>query len=163
MQTTEKNRSAAGSSSWEVNASIQAVLAFLEGEITTIKKQITEHIDQHPDLKQQRNLLTSIPGIAGTSAAAILAELGEVSQFTHSRQVAAFAGLVPMIRQSGSSVRVRPALSKRGSPRLRHALYFPAMTALRFNPLIKALREHLLGKGKPKMLILGAGYPCRHG
>ena len=86
-----------------------------------------------------------------------------MAQFTHSRQVAAFAGLVPTIRQSGSSVRGRATLSKRGSPRLRHSLYFPAMTALRYNPLIKSLRERLLAKGKSKMLILGAGYPCRHG
>jgi transposase len=63
---------------------------------------------------------------------------------------------VPKIRQSGSSVRGRATLSKRGSPRLRHCLYFPAMTALRFNPLIRALRGRLLLKGKSKMLILGA-------
>ena len=79
-----------------------------------------------------------------------------MSQFAAARQVAAFAGLVPKIRQSGSSVRGRATLSKRGSPRLRHCLYFPAMTALRFNPLIRALRERLLEKGKSKMLILGA-------
>ena len=156
MQSVEKNRLAAGPSSREVNLSIQAVLAFLKQEIATIKEHIRQHIDHHPDLKGKRDLLTSIPGVADTSAAAILAEIGEVAQFTHSRQVAAFAGLVPKIRRSGSSVRGRATLSKRGSPRLRHALYFPAMTALRYNPLIKNLRERLLLKGKAKMLILGA-------
>ena len=100
--------------------------------------------------------MTSIPGIAETSAAAILAELGDVAQFTRARQVAAFAGLVPKIRHSGSSVRGRATLSKRGSPRLRHALYFPAMTALRFNPLVRALRDRLRERGKAKMSILGA-------
>lgn len=156
MQTTEKNRLAAGPSSQEAQASIQAVLAFLGKEIQAIKGQIHEHINRHPDLKNKRDLLRSIPGIADTSAAAILAELGEAHQFPTSRQVAAFAGLVPKIRQSGSSVRGRATLSKRGSSRLRHALYFPAMTALRFNPLLRALRERLLLKGKSKMLILGA-------
>jgi transposase len=156
MQTTEKNRLAAGPSSQEVNTSIETVLAFLGQQIAAIKGQIEAHINSHPDLMGKRDLLTSIPGVADTSAAAILAEIGEVSQFTHSRQVAAFAGLVPKIRQSGSSVRGRATLSKRGSPRLRHALYFPAMTALRFNPVIRALRERLLLKGKSKMLILGA-------
>ena len=163
MQTTEKNRLAAGSASQEVTDSIRAVLAFLEQEVAAIKSQIKEHIDNHPDLKNQRDLLTSIPGIADTSAVAILAEIGEISQFTHSRQVSAFAGLVPKIRQSGSSVRGRATLSKRGSSRLRHSLYFPAMTALRYNPVIRALRERLLSKGKSRMLILGAGYPCLHG
>lgn len=156
MQTTEKNRLAAGPASGEVSTSLETVLAFLEAEIAAIQGQIYEHIDSHPDLKGKRDLLTSIPGIAHTSAAALLAELGDVAQFTASRQVAAFAGLAPKIRQSGSSVRGRSVLSKRGSPRLRHSLYFPAMTALRFNPLVKALGERLKAKGKAKMLILGA-------
>lgn len=156
MQTMEKNRRAAGPTSQEVNTSIETVLAFLDKEIQALKQQIKAHINRHPDLKSKRDLLTSIPGIAQTSAAAILAELGDVAQFSQSRHVAAFAGLVPKIRQSGSSVRGRATLSKRGSSRLRHALYFPAMTALRFNPLIRALRERLLKEGKAKMLILGA-------
>lgn len=156
MQTTEKNRLAAGTATHEVTTSIETVLTFLEQEIATIKGQINEHVDNHPDLKGKRDLLTSIPGIADTSAVAILAELGEVTQFAASRQVAAFAGLAPKIRQSGSSVRGRAVLSKRGSSRLRHSLYFPAMTALRFNPLVKALGERLKQKGKAKMLILGA-------
>lgn len=134
MQTTEKNRLSAGSSSQQVNLSIQAVLAYLAKEIQAIKDQIHAHIDNHPNLRSQRDLLLSIPGIADTSAAAVLAELGDVTLFTHSRQVAAFAGLVPKIRQSGSSLRGRAILSKRGSPRLRHALYFPAITRASTGP-----------------------------
>jgi len=156
MRQTETNRLAAGPIAAEVTASIQTVLAFLDKEIAAIKQQIREHINSHPDLKHRRDLLTSIPGIADTSAAAILAELGDVTQFTRARQVAAFAGLVPKIRHSGSSVRGRATLSKRGSSRLRRALYFPAMTALRFNPLIRALRDRLKERGKAKMAILGA-------
>lgn len=53
-------------------------------------------------------------------------------------------------------MRGKPRLSKVGSPRLRKCLYFPAMTALRWNPLIKALGLRLSAQGKPKMLILGA-------
>ena len=153
---SEKNRRAAGPLAAEVTASIETVLSFLEGQIKAIKAQIQQHIDKHPGLKQQHDLLTSIPGIAAVSAAALLAELGDVSQFRGARQVAAFAGLVPKIGHSGTSVHARSVLSKRGSPRLRHALYFPAMTALRFNPLIRALRQRLLEKGKAKMAVLGA-------
>ena len=156
MQTTEKNRLAAGPASEAVRASVEAVLAFLDKEASRIKQRIDGHIDGHPDLRQRRGLLTSIPGAADTTAAAILAELGEVAQFTEARQVAAFAGLAPRVRQSGTSVRGRPCLCKRGSPRLRHALDFPAVTALRFNPLVKALGERLKAKGKAKMLIVGA-------
>jgi transposase len=156
MQTTEKNRLVAGPLSHEVHTSIQAVLAFLKAEIAAIQRQIKEHMDNHPDLKNQRDLLTSIPGIAHTSAAALLAELGDVTQLGASRHVAAFAGRAPRIRQSGSSARGCAVLSKRGSSRLRHSLYFPAMAALRFNPLVKALGARLRAKGKAKMLVLGA-------
>ena len=156
MRQSEKNRLDAAPLASEVRTSIETVLAFLEKEIAAIKAQIQEHIENHPDLRGKRDLLVSIPGIAQTSAAAILAELGDITPFTGARQVAAFAGLVPKIRHSGSSVRGRATLSKRGSWRLRHALYFPAMTALRFNPLIRALRERLEERGKAKMAILGA-------
>jgi len=112
--------------------------------------------DRHPDLKEKANLLESIPGIGETTAALLLAEVGDITHFDNARQVAAFAGLVPRIRESGSSVRSRARLSKVGSSRLRKSLYFPAITALRFNPLIKALGLRLSSQGKPKMLIIGA-------
>ncbi len=70
--------------------------------------------------------------------------------------MAAFAGLVPAIRESGRSVRSRSSLCKIGSSRLRRALYFPAMAAVRFNPLLRALKERLSAKGKCQKLILGA-------
>ncbi len=139
-----------------VRASIEAVLSVLDQQITQTQQAIKDHMDQNPTLKGQRDLLVSIPGIADTTAAAILSELLDVSQFTEARQVAAFAGLVPRLRQSGSSVRGRSSLSKVGSPRLRKSLYFPAMAALRFNPAIRAMGERLRAAGKCKMVILGA-------
>ena len=79
-----------------------------------------------------------------------------MTQFAGARQVAAFAGLVPRIRQSGTSVRGRACLSKAGSWRLRKALFYPAMVALRFNPILMALQARLLAAGKNKKLIVGA-------
>lgn len=139
-----------------VRASVEAVLSVLDQQIETTRRAIKDHIDGSPTLKGQRDLLTSIPGVAATTAAALLAEIGDVSQFAGARQVAAFAGLVPRLRQSGSSVRGRSALSKVGSRRLRHALYFPAMVALRFNPFVKALGQRLSAGGKSKMVMIGA-------
>jgi transposase len=156
MRQMEDNRLQAGASTAAVLSSLHEHLQHLDTQIKQTKQQIADHIDQHPTLKRQKDLLVSIPGIAGATAAALLAELLDVSQFDRAAQVAAFAGLVPRIRQSGSSVRSRPCLSKAGSPRLRRALYFPAMVALRFNAPIKALGERLAARGKSKMLILGA-------
>ena len=156
MCQMEKNRLQAGGLTQAVTESIQGHLSFLESAIKQTRKQISDHIDQNPSLKEQKELLVSIPGIADTTAAVLLAEIGDVSQFDNAGKVAAFAGLVPRIRQSGTSVRSHCHLSKAGTSRLRRALYFPAMVALRFNPLIQALGKRLTDKGKSKMLIIGA-------
>ena len=63
---------------------------------------------------------------------------------------------MPRHRESGSSLRSRPRLSKLGTPRLRKALYFPAITAVRHNPLIKELGARLRARGKCEMVIIGA-------
>ena len=156
MRLMEENRLQSGVTSEEVRASLEEHIAYLQAQINKTHRQIKEHIDQHPELKGQAQLLESIPGIGQATAALLLAELGDIRQFNSARQVAAFAGLVPRIRESGSSVRSRSRLSKVGSSRLRKSLYFPAMTALRFNPLIKALGLRLSAQGKSKMLIIGA-------
>ena len=139
-----------------VRGSIDAVLAVLDEQIARTQSAIRDQIDQNPTLRTQSELLASIPGIGTATAAAILAELGDARQFASARQVAAFAGLDPRVRQSGTSVRGRACLSKAGSPRLRKALYFPALAALRFNPAVAALRARLVSAGKPGKLIVGA-------
>jgi hypothetical protein len=69
--------------------------------------------------------------------------------------VAAFAGLVPRIRDSGTLMRGRARLSELGTSRLRKTLYFPAITALRFNPLITAFVSDCLFRVK---VNVGCGY-----
>jgi transposase len=156
MQQMEENRLESGVSCEVVRASLLDHIAYLQTQIDGARRQVQDHIAAHPDLKEQARLLESIPGIGAVTAAVLLSEIGDFSHFQSARQVAAFAGLVPRLRESGSSVRGKPRLSKAGSPRLRKCLYFPAMTALRWNPLIKALGLRLSVQGKPKMLILGA-------
>jgi transposase len=156
MRHIEENRLQSGVSCAVVRASLEEHILYLEAQIEKTRRQIKEHVDQHPTLQEQRDLLVTIPGIAHTTAVVLLAELGNIQQFACARQVAAFAGLVPRLRQSGTSVRGRSRLSKAGSPRLRKALYFPALVALRFNPLISALGERLRQRSKSKMLIVGA-------
>lgn len=155
MRQMENNRLKAGLAA-SVQVSLQEHLAYLDAEILKTEQRIRDHIDQTPRLKEQRDLLVSIPGVADTTAAAILAELLDVSQFAGARQVAAFAGLVPRLHQSGASVRGRACLSKVGSWRLRKALFYPAMVALRFNPVLVALHRRLTAAGKAKKLIVGA-------
>jgi transposase len=101
-------------------------------------------------------LLDSIPGIAATTAARLLAEITDLKQYRSERQEAAYAGLVPRGRQSGSSVRGRTRLSKIGNARLRRALYFPAITALRCSPFFQAWAAGLRARGKSKMSVICA-------
>ena len=128
----------------------------LQALVRRLEALIRRHIDTHPDLRRQHDLLDSIPGIGETTAALLLAEIVDVTQYRSARQVAAYAGLVPRERRSGSSVRGRTRLSKVGNSRLRKALYFPAITALRCSPFFKAWAAGLRARGKCKMSVIGA-------
>ncbi|WP_267102433.1 transposase, partial [Xanthomonas sacchari] len=85
----------------QVKDSIQVHLADLQHHIAQIEQAIDDHIDQDPTLRGQRELLVSIQGIADTSAALMLAELGDVRRFADASAVTAFAGLNPCLQESG--------------------------------------------------------------
>lgn len=125
-------------------------------QIKRTEALIRNHVKSHPGLQRRSELRDSIPVIAETTAALLLAEITDSKQSRRARQVAADAGLVPRERQSGSSVRGRTRLSKIGNARLRRALYFPAITALRCSPFFQAWAKGLQERGKSKMRISGA-------
>jgi transposase len=154
MRTQESNRLAGGPGSPVVETSIRTVIDTLDAEIVSVQHQIRDHFTQHPGLRAQRDLLTSIPGIGEATAAVLLAELF-AKRYTSARQAAAFAGLAPRVSESGT-LRSRGRLTKIGPGRLRKALYFPALTALRFNPTLRQMHTRLQAAGKPKMVIVGA-------
>ena len=156
MRVAEENRLSAGVNVAAVRASVEEMIAHLKDQIARTEKLIRKHIDKHPGLKQQSELLDSIPGIAATTAALLLAEVPDIKRYRSARQLAAFAGLVPRERQSGSSVRGRVRLSKIGNARLRKALYFPAITALRCSPFFQQWAAGLRERGKSKMSVIGA-------
>jgi transposase len=118
----EENRLSSGLTVDAVRQSVEEHLAYLGEQIKRTEELIRNHINNHPTLKRQSQLLDSIPGIAETTAA-LLAEITDINQYRSARQVAAYAGLVPRERQSGTSLRGRTRLSKIGNARLRRALY----------------------------------------
>lgn len=154
MRVQEKNR-LEGNLSDLVVANLKKHIRFLEKQIAELEKKISDHIDRHPGLRQQCDLLSSIPGVGETTSANLLSELS-FDQFTSARQAAAFAGLTPSDRQSGTSVKGRPRLSKIGSNRLRKTLYMPAMTAMRYNPQLSQFAARLAHKGKAGKVIVAA-------
>lgn len=156
MRQQEVNRLEAGVTSQTVQQVLVEHIAFLDQHIAALEQQVHDHIDRHPSLKHQRDLLDSIPGIGTLTAALLLAEIADFRRFDHAGQVVAFAGLNPRHRTSGSSVHGQTRLSKVGSPTVRRILYFPAISARRHNPLIAPWCDHLAARGKTKMQIIGA-------
>jgi transposase len=139
-----------------VKESLSEHLSYLDREAAKTEALIRSHIDAHPGLRAQRDLLLSIPGVGETTAAKLLAEIMDVKLYASARQLAAFAGLAPRLHESGSSVRRKARLSKAGAPRLRKALYFPAISAIKYNPYVKDLSERLRARGKCPMQVIGA-------
>lgn len=155
LRTQEMNRLEVCATE-EVGRSIQEVISHLERQIQQIERQIRKDVDDDPTLREQRDLLESIPGIGPGTAAMFLAHYGGQLRFDTSRQAVAFAGLDTRKHESGSSVRGKPRMSKTGHSSIRRALYMPAMTAMSRTAWGKAFRDRLLAAGKPKKLILGA-------
>jgi len=156
MRTEERNRLQSGVTAPVVVAAIEQHITFLDTQIADLERQIAGHLDQHPDLKQQRDLLVSIPGIGDTTAAKLIAEIKYIDRFEDATQLAAYAGLCPSRRNSGTSVRHKPKLSKIGNAVLRKALYFPAMSAKSHNPIVRDFCQRLTDHNKPKMVVIAA-------
>jgi transposase len=156
MRVAEENRLSSGITVEAVRRSVEEHLTYLVEQIERCQELIRQHIDSDPTLKRQSELLDSIPGIGETTASVLLSEITNIKGYSSARQVAAYAGLVPRERQSGSSLRGRARLSKAGNARLRKALYFPAVTALRCSPFFQAWAEGLQERGKCKMTVICA-------
>lgn len=138
-----------------VVTSLGSLIVFLDAQIDELKKKISDHIDNHPDLKADYQLLDSIIGFGEKTIAVILSELPDVSNFNSTKSVGAYAGLSPKRMESGK-MKGTTRLCKFGNARLRKALYFPAIVAIRFNPLIREFYTRLRRNGKCKMSAIGA-------
>lgn len=135
-------------------SSIARMIENLKQEIDNVQRLIKDHIDNHPDLRQQNELLQTIPGIGEKTARLLLGEI-EFRSFESARALAAYAGVTPRQFQSGTTLNWT-RLSKLGSGRIRKALYFPAISALKHNQVIKQFARRLVQNGKTPMQIVCA-------
>jgi len=115
----------------------------LDGDISTL-------LDDH----EVGSLLTTIDGIGPTTAARVIAELGDINRFANAAALAAYVGVVPGLKQSGKRQSPRAGLSPIGHARLRTALWMPLLTAVRRNAWLKAFYDRLVGRGKPPKVAL---------
>ena len=140
----------------EVKSSLQAVITLLEQQLHDIQTKIMALVQLHPDLQHKHQLITSIPGIGSDTACAILAEFYDLEQYASAKSVAADAGVTPAKYESGTSVRRRARMSRLGKSAVRAVLFWPAQTAIRWNPIVADLAARLKLRGKPFGVILVA-------
>ena len=154
MRTQESNRLEVAREA--VKPGIAEHIDWFDKQIEALSKAIRQHINDDLDLKDKRDLLDSIPGVGERTIATLLAFYADIDRFDNARKAAAFAGLEPRLHESGTSVKMKPRLSKIGHAFLRKALYMPAMVALYKTAWGTRFRERLAAAGKPPKLIIGA-------
>jgi transposase len=138
----------------ELVADLQApVLKALTAQLARIDRELATLATAEGELGPQLHLLTSIPGLGLVTAATLLASL-PIDRLTGPRQVAAYVGLCPQERSSGSSIRGRSRIGPLGPAHLRKALDMPALVAMRTNPTLRVFADRLRAAGKrPKVIV----------
>ncbi|WP_374580887.1 IS110 family transposase [Pseudoduganella sp.] len=158
MRLQEENRIEACNiaANAELVAHIQQHVIWLNSQIKQIEHDIDDHIDRHPNLKRDAELMTSIPGIGKTTAAVMLGHVGDMHRFTSAKALAAHLGVSPRQRTSGIAVRGRTTMSRTGNRATRSALYMPAVVASHHNPALRIFAERLHANGLAKKAVIGA-------
>jgi transposase len=155
QHTREQNRlhAALGSQTASrcVVQDLKRSLVSLERRIVKMRREAMAVVRSDAPVEQRFRLLTGIPGIAETSALQILGELALLSPHLTVRQWVAHSGLDPVHQDSGTSVHKRSRISRAGNRHLRRALYMPALSAVRWDPHLKAFYEALQARHKTKL------------
>ncbi|MHA7988375.1 IS110 family RNA-guided transposase [Escherichia coli] len=149
LMISERNRRAKTDSYG--SESINTVLDFLTAEIARIDRDISAHVGScFSDIS---SLLQSFTGIGPVTASTLLGELPELGKLNR-RQITALVGVAPFNRDSGY-MRGRRRISG-GRSGVRNVLFMAVLSAVRFNPVLKAFFARLVAAGKPKKVALVA-------
>lgn len=128
-------------------------LGILRQRIKELDSDIGRQLDEH----EVGTMLTSINGIGPNTAARLIAELGDLKQFSTAAALASYVGVVPGLKQSGKRRGQRAGLCPIGHARLRAALWMPLLNAVRRNIWLKAFYDRLISRGKlPKVALIAA-------
>jgi len=141
-----------GIPSKEVLRSLKRQLKSLKKEIELLETKLEKNVKD--EYQQSLTLLKSIPGIGSKTALMLLVFTDGFNRFESSKELCSYAGITPIIRQSGSSVKGRPRMSKMGNPKLRNLLFMCSFNACKYNRACKALFDRIVAKGKSKKLAL---------
>ncbi len=126
-------------------------IALLDKQDKEIKEELTELIKRDTEMKKVVIILCSIPGIGLLTAATILGETNGFELIRNKRQLASYAGFDVKEKQSGTSIRGKSRISKRGNKYLRKAMHMPALAAIRSDERFKAIFARIVSKHGIKM------------
>lgn len=154
MRTQEKNRLQQALPG--LVPSITALIQVLDEQIAQIDQTLDNTMGTNRAWVQRENQLRSVPGVGRVIAQTLIVALPELGQLNR-KQIAALVGVAPMNRDSGRHSGKRTTWGGRSD--VRAVLHMGAMTAIRWNPVLKAFYERLIKVGKIKMVALTA---CIH-
>lgn len=129
-----------------LEASIDRVIEALEKEVALVSEAISMVFKESPEFSRRKELLESIPALAGKSAELLLSEI-DFDNYDSARSAASESGMTPGRSQSGTSLD-KASISRIGKKRLRSGLYLPACSALRCNPPVMRLAKRMRANGK---------------
>jgi transposase len=132
-------------------ARTKKLIAFLDKQEKGIKEELAQLIKEEPEVRKIVILLCSLPGIGSLTAVTILGETNGFDLIRNKRQLASYAGFDVKEKQSGTSVRGKARISKRGNKYLRKAMHMPALTAIRHDERFKVIFARIVSKHGIKM------------
>lgn len=126
-------------------------IAFLKKQDAEIRKELQILLKEDAEVKRIMCIICSIIGIGELTAAIVLAETNGFNLVRSRKQLTSYAGLDVREKQSGTSVKGKPKISKKGNKYIRKAMHFPALTAIRHDERFKAIYARLIAKHGIKM------------
>ena len=151
MMVAERQR--AGRLPKRLKRSCERVVRVLEKELAALDQDIDITVRGSPAWREKEDLLASVPSVGNITARTLIADLPELGTLDR-RKISSLVGVAPFTRQSGRWQ--GKSFIGGGRPNVRAALFVATMSAVRHNPTVRAFRESLLAKGKPKMVVMVA-------
>lgn len=154
-RTSAKNQLHAEQSEAEPNSStvtrVKKRILLLDKQEKEIKNEIAQLIKNDAQVSHATAVISSIPGVGQLTAATVLAETNGFELIRNKRQLSSYAGLDVKEKQSGTSIKGKPKISKRGNRYLRKSMHLPALAAIRLNEQFKQIFIRLVSRHGIKM------------